>query len=80
MTLQNYVKLLRTRWVLICVTIAVGVSAAVALNLLTTPLYEASTTLFVSTTTSGSPGEIYQGDQFSQDRVKSYTELITGET
>ena len=82
MTIRNMVKLLRTRWVLICATIAVGVLAAVTLNLVTTPLYEASTRLFVSTTTagSGSLDELYQGGQFSQDRVKSYTELITGRT
>ncbi|MGV0642456.1 polysaccharide biosynthesis tyrosine autokinase [Mycolicibacterium sp. XJ2546] len=80
MSIQNFVKLLRTRWLIICITIAVAVLGAVAVNLLTTPLYEASTRLFVSTTSSASVAEMYQGNRFSQERVISYTELLTGET
>lgn len=48
--------------------------------MLTTPLYEASTRLFVSTTSGASASEIYQGNRFSQERVISYTELLMGET
>jgi capsular exopolysaccharide synthesis family protein len=49
-------------------------------NLFTTPLYEASTRLFVSTSSGSSASEIYQGNRFSQDRVDSYTELLRGVT
>ena len=80
MTIQDYVKLLRTRWVVICVTIAVAVLGAVAVTLLTTPLYQASTRLFVSTTSGASLSDIYQGNRFSQERVVSYAELLMGET
>ena len=80
MTIQDFVKLLRTRWVIICVTIAVAVLGAVAVTLLTTPLYQASTRLFVSTTAGASVSDIYQGNRFSQERVISYTELLMGET
>jgi capsular exopolysaccharide synthesis family protein len=48
--------------------------------LLTTPLYEAKTRLFVSTTAGGSASDVYNGNLSSQDRVLSYTKLITGET
>ena len=80
MSLQDYAKLLRARWVTVCVATIVGVLAAVVITLLTTPLYRASTGLFVSTTSSGSVAEIYQGNLFSQQRVLSYTQLIMGET
>lgn len=80
MTIQDYVKALRTRWVIACVTIAVTVLAAIALNLLTTPLYQASTRLFVSTTSGASASDLYQGNRFSQERVISYTQLLMGET
>ena len=80
MSLQDYAKLLRARWVTVCVTTIIGVLAAVVITLLTTPLYRASTGLFVSTTSSGSVAEIYQGNLFSQQRVLSYTQLIMGET
>jgi receptor protein-tyrosine kinase len=79
-TLQDYAKLLRSRWLTVCITTAAAVLAAVLLTLLTTPLYQASTRLFVSTTSSASVTEIYQGNLFSQQRVISYTELLMGET
>jgi receptor protein-tyrosine kinase len=79
-TIQDYLKLLRTRWIIICVAIAAGLLGAVVVNLLTTPLYAASTRLFVSTASGGTVDEIYQGNLYSQQRVVSYTELLMGET
>jgi capsular exopolysaccharide synthesis family protein len=73
-------RLLRARWVIVCVAMAVAVLGAVALNLVTTPLYQASTRLFVSTTSSGAASEVYQGTLSSQQRVLSYTKLLVGET
>lgn len=80
MKLQDFFKLLRLRWLTVCLTTLVGVLAAVALTVFTTPLYQATTRLFVSTTAGASVSEIYQGNRFSQERVISYAELITGET
>ncbi|MBI5818487.1 MAG: polysaccharide biosynthesis tyrosine autokinase [Verrucomicrobia bacterium] len=80
MNLQDYVKLLRNRWITVCVSILVAVLGAVAINWLTTPLYQASTRLFVSTTAGASLSEAYQGNRFSQERVVSYAELLTGQT
>lgn len=80
LTLQDFLKLLRTRWITVCATIVVTVLAAVAVSLFTTPLYQASTRLFVSTTSGSSLSDIYQGNRFSQERVASYTELLKGET
>ena len=80
MNLQDFVKLLRARWVSVCVTVAVVMLGAVAINLLTTPLYQASTRLFVSTAPGSSVTESYQGNRLSQERVISYAELLKGET
>jgi capsular exopolysaccharide synthesis family protein len=80
LTFQDFVRVLRTRWIIIFLTVVVGVGSAVALNMLTTPLYQASTRLFVSTTTGGSASEIYQGNLSSQQRVLSYTKLLQGKT
>jgi capsular exopolysaccharide synthesis family protein len=79
LSLQDFIKLLRSRWVTVCVATLVAVLGAVAVTLLTTPLYQASTRLFVSTTAGASVTEIYQGNLFSQERVKSYAELLMGE-
>lgn len=74
------VKLLRSRWLIVCVTTLVALVAALGVTLITTPLYEASTRLFVSTTAGSSASDIYQGNRSSQERVISYAELLTGQT
>lgn len=73
-------KLLRNRWITVCVATVLSVLAAIAVSLFTTPLYQASTRLFVSTTSGSSLAETYQGNRFSQERVISYAELLMGET
>jgi receptor protein-tyrosine kinase len=73
-------QLLRARWIIICATTAATVASAATFCLLSTPIYEASTRLFVSTASSTSISDVYQGNLFSQQRVASYTELLMGET
>lgn len=80
MNLQEFVKLLRSRWVTVCVTFAVVILGAVGYSLLTTPLYQGSTRLFVSTSAGSSLSDAYQGNRFSQERVVSYSELLMGRT
>lgn len=53
---------------------------AIAYTLLQTPLYEASTRLFVSAVGGETVTENYSGNRLSQERVISYTQLIMGET
>jgi capsular exopolysaccharide synthesis family protein len=78
--LQDFVKLLRARWVTVCLTTVIALLGAVVATLLTTPLYQASTRLFVSTAAGVSLSDVYQGNRLSQERVTSYTELLMGET
>lgn len=80
LNLQDFVKLLHARWITVCVTLAATLIAAAALTLMTTPLYQASTRLFVSTSAGSSLAETYQGNRFSQERVLSYAELLMGTT
>lgn len=80
LNLQDFLKLLRARWVTLCVTVVVALLGAVAVTLLTTPLYQASTRLFVSTSAGSTLAETYQGNRFSQERVESYAQLLMGGT
>lgn len=80
MNLQDFLKLLRTRWITICVAVLVVVIGAGIVTLVTTPLYQASTRLFVSTAGGSSLAETYQGNRVSQERVVSYSQLLTGRT
>jgi len=80
MNLEQFIKLLRSRWATVLVTTLIAVVGTIAYTLLQTPLYKATTGLFVSTTSGTSAGDLYQGSRYSQERVVSYTELLTGET
>lgn len=78
MDLKDYVKVLRERWLLITIVALLGVLGAVALTALSTPQYQSTARLFVSTP-EAETGQAFQGGQFSQQRVRSYATLLTGE-
>ncbi|MGP4058906.1 polysaccharide biosynthesis tyrosine autokinase [Mycobacterium sp. 4D054] len=80
MSLQDAVRILRTRWVTVVLSVIVGLLGAVLVSLLTTPLYQASTRLYVSSSAGSSVAEMYQGNRLSQERVASYTQLLMGQT
>jgi capsular exopolysaccharide synthesis family protein len=80
MNIQDFIKLLRSRWMTVLATTLIAVIGAVLVTVTTTPLYQATTRLFVSTTAGQSMSDLYQGNRLSQDRVRSYTELIKGQT
>ncbi len=80
MNIEQFVKVLRSRWVTVCVTALIPILGAVAYTLSQTPLYQASTRLFVSTNAGSSVSDLYSGNRLSQDRVLSYTQLVMGET
>ena len=77
MELQDYIKILRTRWVSILIITLLGGGAGLGLSLLTTPTYEARAQVFVSVHTGGSSNDLLQGSNFTQKQVKSYTDLVT---
>ena len=79
MELREVLAALRASWWLPAVGILVGALVAVGASLLQTPLYTSKTQLFVSTTDSTSTSDVFQGSQFSQQRVTSYARLLTGE-
>lgn len=79
MDVQDYLKILRARWVIVAVTLIVAILGALGASLLATPMYESSARMFVSTSGGTSVSETYQGNLFSQQRVASYSELVTSE-
>ena len=61
MALGDYIRILRKGWLLIVIFVAVGLIGGVAYSLLKTPLYEASSMVFVSTQSSGTVQDLAQG-------------------
>jgi capsular exopolysaccharide synthesis family protein len=76
--LRHVLAALRAAWWLPVAGLVLGGAAGLTSGLLQTPLYTASTQLFVATTGSTAPPDILAGGQFSQQRVISYARLITG--
>ncbi|MCW2682658.1 MAG: capsular exopolysaccharide family [Blastococcus sp.] len=75
---KDALNVVRAGWWLLVIGVLAGVAGAGGLILQATPLYTASTQLFVSTTGTDDTSTAYQGNLFSQQRVTSYVELLTG--
>lgn len=80
MNLQEFVGILRSRWITVFATALITITVTVGYTLIQTPMYQATTGLFVSTNSSDSASDLYQGSRYSQERVVSYMELLAGET
>lgn len=77
MELHDYLAVARKRWrVIISVALVVLALAAVA-TALSPKVYESNTQFFVSTTGANDTGALLQGSTFTQQRVKSYAQLLT---
>jgi capsular exopolysaccharide synthesis family protein len=77
MDLRDYVAVLRKRWVVVAAAVALGLLTAVGVNVFTTPVYSASTQLYVSVPTAGTTADLLQGSSFTRQQVTSYTRLVT---
>jgi receptor protein-tyrosine kinase len=76
--LQDYLRIVRRRWLSIVLCTAVAVLSAAALTSQMTPQYQSSAQLFISSSSSNDSGDAYQGSLFSAQRVASYADLVTG--
>ncbi|HZL01912.1 MAG TPA: polysaccharide biosynthesis tyrosine autokinase [Cellulomonas sp.] len=77
MELQDYLGILRKRWISIVVLTVLATAAAVGASLLTTPLYQASTQVYVSVQGGTTTSEMLQGANFTRQQVTSYAKLVT---
>ena len=78
MDIRDYLRVLRTRWRVIALFITLGLAAAAALVWTATPLYRATSQVFVSASAGNgdSLSGINQGGQFAESRAKSYAQII----
>jgi capsular exopolysaccharide synthesis family protein len=78
MQLRDYLRTARQHWWLVLAVTVVALLSAVVVNVRTTPQYAASVTFFITTPNRGVT-DAYQGGLFSQQRVKSYADLLTSD-
>ncbi len=76
--LGDYVRILRKNWLLILLTTILGAAGAGAYSMMSTPLYQASTSLYVSVRSAGDSGvyELTQGGYYARSAVLSYVDAI----
>lgn len=79
MELREVLAALRAAWWLPAIGLLMGGVAALVVSLLTTPQYTTRIQMFVSTTDTTSTSDVFQGSQFSQQRVTSYARLLKGD-
>lgn len=78
MDFKELLAAVRAAWWLPVLGVILGALAGLGLNMSQTPTYTASLQLFVSARASAST-DVYTGFLISQQRVKSYVELLSGE-
>ncbi|WP_267423478.1 MULTISPECIES: polysaccharide biosynthesis tyrosine autokinase [unclassified Curtobacterium] len=77
MTLQQFLTVLRRRrWWVALITL-LGVGTGVGVSLVMTPVFRATTSVFVSVSGGASVTDLSQGGNFSEARVASYAELVS---
>ncbi|MDN4477431.1 polysaccharide biosynthesis tyrosine autokinase [Demequina sp. SYSU T00039] len=77
MELHDYLRVLRKNWLLIVLLTALGAGAGFAYSLLATPVYTATAKVFVSTSGASTVSDLATGSNFTQQRVKTYADLLT---
>lgn len=80
MELKDYIRIIRKRWRIIVAAMLVVVGGAALATSLSPKIYQAQTRLFVSTSGSSDTGALLSGSNFTQQRVKSYADVITTPT
>ena len=79
MGLSEYVRAIRRHWWFLLVASLMAVIGAATITIQTPPRYATSVTFFANTPNRGGVGEAFQGNLLSQQRVKSYADLLAGD-
>ena len=78
MDLRDYIRVARKRWWMVLTAVLAALGIATLITLQAVPQYATSVTFFVTTPNTG-VADAYQGGLFSQQRVKSYQNLLTSD-
>jgi capsular exopolysaccharide synthesis family protein len=75
--LSDYIRLVRKHWVMIVLFAILGTAGAWALTTTMTPVYQATTQIFISASTEGTTAsDLNAGNTFTSQRVKSYAQSV----
>lgn len=74
--LQDYLNVIRKRWIIIAAVALVTLGLAAAYTTLSPRTYAATAEFFVSTSSEDTTSALQQGATFTQARVKTYSQLL----
>ena len=78
MELRDYLRVARRQWWVMAVAVLIALGVTQVINRRTPPRYAATDVFFMSTTgKDGAPS--LEGSMFISSRMKTYTELLTGD-
>ena len=77
MELRDYLRILRSRWIVIVLLALLGLGAGAAASLLTEPTYRASSLVYVAVRYGGEVSDLAQGGSFAQNQVKTFAETVS---
>ncbi|WP_454778469.1 polysaccharide biosynthesis tyrosine autokinase [Georgenia muralis] len=75
MELNDYVAILRKRWLSVALIALATLSATAAVTLLTTPTYSASNRMFFAVEAGDTVSDLAQGSTFTERQMTSYAEV-----
>ena len=76
MDIRDYVRVARNGWRVLVAGLLLGAGLAAGISLLLPPRYTATTQLFVSTTGAPDLAQAVQGNQYAEQKVASYAQLL----
>ena len=80
LTLRDSIRVVREHWVLVVAGLVLGVIVAVVVTVLTPRQYSSSVVLYVAARSGADTTQAnYQGSLLSEQRVKSYQQMITSD-
>lgn len=77
MELSEYLTIAKKRWMSIVSLVVLGLVVAAGASILTTPVYTATTQLYVSVQGGSSTSDMLQGANFTRQQIASYTKIVT---
>jgi capsular exopolysaccharide synthesis family protein len=76
METRDVIRLLRARWMMIVLLVLVGVAIASAYSITQAPTYSSTSKVFVSTSSAGTAQDLATGNNFTVQRVITYSALV----
>jgi polysaccharide biosynthesis transport protein len=74
--LHEYLGILRKRWISFAVIVLLALASSAVASLVVSPVYSATTQVFVSVRGGSTTSDLLQGSSFTRQQVRSYVDMV----